>query len=204
MKLYHAGDKGRAICGKDGLSDTTFTYRDVPFRDGSGVAKDILVAVCDTCGDVVAIPPQSTPAIKAAREKASIPVEAKLPASYIEALDLAVYRIDPTLTSDFRKYLLLHYIHMLVATPELGATLGTRLQKFRNLFDERQDTEKLKRLSFKITPRACRDIDALMVEAAINRTVLLKSVVGQIHHDINLPNKPKKLRELRALAATAA
>jgi len=60
------GEKGKAICESDGRVSTTFRYRDVPFSDGSGIAKKILVGVCDRCGKVVAIPPQSTPSIRAA------------------------------------------------------------------------------------------------------------------------------------------
>lgn len=111
MKIYHEADKSRAMCENDGLVTTTFAYRDVPFRDGSGIVKDILVAVCDKCGDVVAIPPQSSLAIRATREKAAVSVEANLPAIYIDTLDLAAYRIDPNLTPDFRKRLLMYYVH---------------------------------------------------------------------------------------------
>ena len=66
MKLNMPGEKGKAICESDGRVSTTFRYRDVLFSDGSGVARKILVGVCDRCGKVVAIPPQSTPSIKAA------------------------------------------------------------------------------------------------------------------------------------------
>ena len=67
--MTHAtGDKSQAICPSCGLGPTTFVVRDVPFDDGRGVAPGILVAACDRCGDVVSIPVQSTPAIKAARE----------------------------------------------------------------------------------------------------------------------------------------
>jgi hypothetical protein len=75
MKIYRESDKGRAMCENDGLVTTAFAYRDVPFRDGSGAVNDILVAVCDKCGEVVAIPPQSAPAIKAVREKSAISVD---------------------------------------------------------------------------------------------------------------------------------
>ncbi len=67
LKLHLPGGKGKAVCERDGRVSTTFRYRDVPFGDGSGVAKNILAGVCDRCGAVVSIPPQSTPAIRAAR-----------------------------------------------------------------------------------------------------------------------------------------
>ena len=67
MKIYNAGDSGKALCDIDGLVTTTFRYRDVPLSDGSAVVKDILVGVCDRCGKVVSIPPQSVRAISQVR-----------------------------------------------------------------------------------------------------------------------------------------
>ncbi len=67
MTLHLPGGKGTAICERDGRVSTTFRYRDVPFGDGSGVARKILAGCCDRCGEVVSIPPQSMPSIKAAR-----------------------------------------------------------------------------------------------------------------------------------------
>lgn len=70
--LCAKGDKGQAIC-EDCAKwvSTTFDSRTVPFTDGRGEVKEILVAVCDECGAVVATPPQSTPAIRRAREDAA-------------------------------------------------------------------------------------------------------------------------------------
>lgn len=65
MKPYQEGDNGRAICGHcEKLITTTFMRRDVPFSDGKGISKAILVGVCDTCSQVVSLPAQSTPAIR--------------------------------------------------------------------------------------------------------------------------------------------
>lgn len=65
---FHEGDKSKAICSHCGkLVGTTFVRRDVPLSDGNRVAKNILVAVCDVCGEVVATPPESTAAIRMAR-----------------------------------------------------------------------------------------------------------------------------------------
>lgn len=69
---FQAGDKSTAICLRCGqLVDTTLVRRDVPFSDGKGFATGILVAVCNICDDVVAIPAQSTPAIREARQRYS-------------------------------------------------------------------------------------------------------------------------------------
>jgi len=65
--LFREDDKSKAICPHCGkLVNTTFVRRDVPFSDGKGSARDILVARCDICDQTVAIPAQSTPAIREA------------------------------------------------------------------------------------------------------------------------------------------
>lgn len=69
MKIWYAGDRSKALCEKcRKVVTTTFNYHNVPLESGSGVAKQIMAATCDECGTVVAIPPQSTPAIREARE----------------------------------------------------------------------------------------------------------------------------------------
>jgi hypothetical protein len=69
-KLFQEGDKSKATSSHccEQVS-TTIVRRDVPFSDGKGSAKDILVAVCDVCDHVVAVPAQSTPAIREARQR---------------------------------------------------------------------------------------------------------------------------------------
>lgn len=73
MAHYTQGDKSRAICEDcNRIVTTTFEVRDVPFFDGSSIVENVLVAVCDNCNSVVAIPAQSTPAIQAAINKLSL------------------------------------------------------------------------------------------------------------------------------------
>lgn len=65
MVIVKDGEKSKALCEDCGdIVSTTFAYRDVPFDDGSGVANDILAAVCDKCDRVVALPAQSVPAVR--------------------------------------------------------------------------------------------------------------------------------------------
>lgn len=66
MKKYNAGDKSRAICSKCGLEDTTFQYRDLLLSEQNMMVHNILVGVCDGCGDTVSTPSQSTPQIQEA------------------------------------------------------------------------------------------------------------------------------------------
>lgn len=71
MTAFREGDRSRAICDRCGaVVDTTMRVRDVPFDDGAGIVPAILVAVCDRCDTVVAIPAQSTEAVAKAHREA--------------------------------------------------------------------------------------------------------------------------------------
>ncbi|WP_236692884.1 hypothetical protein [Pseudomonas sp. 10-1B] len=78
MKILLEGDSGKALCEHcQAVVPTHYVRRDVPFSDGQGMAKDILVGVCTRCDGVVAIPPQSTPAIREARKQQLKSIEAR-------------------------------------------------------------------------------------------------------------------------------
>jgi hypothetical protein len=67
MKLLFEGDHGKGLCEYcQQVVTTTYVRRDAPFSDGHGEAKNILAGVCDVCDTIVAIPAQSTPALKEA------------------------------------------------------------------------------------------------------------------------------------------
>ena len=90
MKFFVDGEKGKALCPQcGGLVNTTFCRRNVPFSDRKGKASQVLVSVCDACDTVLGVPAQSTPAVREARQKVMLPLEANLPAVYLDVLDLA-------------------------------------------------------------------------------------------------------------------
>jgi hypothetical protein len=65
MKNLKLGDKLNLVCEKcQSTTMGSYQLRDVPFNDGSGVVKSLLVGVCDICYEVSSIPHQSVPAIK--------------------------------------------------------------------------------------------------------------------------------------------
>ncbi|MDX2143573.1 MAG: hypothetical protein SFV19_09470 [Rhodospirillaceae bacterium] len=202
MKLFRPGDKSRAVCDVDGIVSTTFEYRDVPFADGKGQAKDILVGACDKCRRVLSIPPQSTPAIKAAREKADISIEASLPAVYAEALDLACYRIAPGSSRAFRKPLLMYYVHTCLVDKKASARVTKIVRRPDRFFTEGERVGMNKRLSLKISPHASAEIDDLTKRTKINRTQLFKSLIIKMRDDIITPKQPRNLRVLQTIAAT--
>lgn len=61
MKTVKAGDKSKAICNKcECVVETTFMKRDVALSDNSAIVENLLVAVCNNCNAVVAMPQQSS------------------------------------------------------------------------------------------------------------------------------------------------
>jgi hypothetical protein len=203
MKLYRPGDKSRAVCDVDGLTSTTFEYRDVPFADGKGEAKEILVATCDKCRKVLAIPPQSTPAIRSARDKAEISIEANLPAVYAEALDLACHRISPGASRAFRKPLLMYYVHACLTDKKATARVASIVRRPDKFFTDGERGGLNKRLSLKVSPHASAEIDDLSKRTKASRTQLFKSLIIKMRDDIITPKQPRNLRVLRTIAATA-
>ncbi|TYQ04575.1 UNVERIFIED_ORG: hypothetical protein JN05_04892 [Zoogloea ramigera] len=202
MKLLHAGDKSKAICYHcNALVHTTYQRRDIPFSDGVGIATDILAGVCDVCDRVVSTPAQSTPAIKASRDKAMVPVEAQLPAIYMDALDLACYRIDSSVSSDFRKRLLMYYVGK---SSKSSAWSDRLVAALKNKVEFELPAESArKRLSIKVSKPMADEIAAVMAVTKLSKTDLMKSIVLQINEDIIKPKMPKNFEELRTLALIA-
>lgn len=206
MKLHMPGEKGKAICESDGRVSTTFRYRDVPFSDGSGVARKILAGVCDRCGKVVSIPPQSTPSIRAARRNAQVSIEAVLPAVYLDALDLACWRIDPEASQEFRKPLLMHYLHGSSLNRSATQRLVRAVRETAMVFEParaRAGEADKKRLSMKVSPAMSRTVEHLAERTRLSKTELIKGAIVQISREIVGPARPARLDELRSLALFA-
>lgn len=203
MKLYSAGDKSKAICETcQDMVETTFLYRDVPFDDGTGTVKDILASVCDRCDQVVAVPAQSLPAIRRAREKVEVSLEAQVPASDIEILDAAATRISERASVRHRKFLLAFYVRKMVRDPQ-GA------ERIKQLFLEAKATKPKatvriprKRLSFKVSHDFEEEFAALAKISGLKKTQVLRGVVHEIRSDLVAPEHPASLPQLREMVAT--
>lgn len=204
MKFFHAGEHSRAICETCAkVHATTFVYRDVPFSDAPGTVKDILVGVCNGCGQVVSIPAQSTAAIRSNRERATESIEALLPASYVEALDLACHTIDPLASLDLRKRVLLFYVHQFA----VGAINIARLKKGRALSSSATPENSgavRKRLSFKISKAMAQEFEQVVAQAEMNKTDVLRALVAEIKHDVVDQAKASHLALMRTIYAVAS
>jgi hypothetical protein len=206
-KLYSPGDNGRAICPHcEKLVSTTFVYRDVPFDDGTGQVKGILTAVCDVCDNVAAVPAQSTPAIRRARDIAEIPLEVSLPAPVVDILDAAAFQIDQQSTPRFRKAIFTYYLSRLERDPKEIEIAQRALKNWAvQSRKQRMSLSKVKipnrRLSFKLAPRTEKKIETILGKTGWNKTSLVRGVAMLVERDILSNKSPKRFQELQDIAA---
>lgn len=200
MEFHQAGDKSKAICEDCGsLVPATFAYRDVPFGDGNGVAKDVLAIVCDSCDRVVALPAQSTPAVVRARKAVEIPLEVSLTAPEMDLLDLAAFRIDPQAGTKLRKTLIAYFLRRLSEDSESILRLQQNCLNFKKRRSSAAGIPS-RRLSLKLAPRTDDNIRALMQSTGLKKTQLIRGVIGEIQEVLVLPDHPKELGKIREIA----
>lgn len=209
MRILFEGDSGKAPCEHcQAVVPTRYTRRDVPFSDGKGLARDILVGVCTLCDGVVALPPQSTPAIHEARKQQLKSIEARLPAVYLDALDAAMHAVSREAGANLRKLFLAYYFHQLAQVQQDGQ-LQAAHQSFVQALDEQREQRGLarfsatRRLSMKVNPHMAQDMLALQQQTGVNQTELLKAVIALIQADVLEERDEEVILALQRLARLA-
>lgn len=209
MNIYLEGEQGKALCEQcQQVVSTVYARRNVPFSDGLGEARDILVGVCSQCDTVVAIPAQSTPAIREAK-KQLISIEARLPAVYLDVLDAAMHSVAREAGVQVRKLFLSYYFHVLAehqaAAADLSCTHEGFVQGLAAQRAARQVTpaRAMKRLSMKVNTYVAADFDVLLKVTRLSQTDLLKAIICQIQLDVLERRNPATIAELQRLARVA-
>lgn len=197
MKIFKVGDSQKAICENcRSLENATFKLRDVPFSDGSGLVKNVLVGVCDKCDQVSILPHQSTPVVKKQLEAQRKPIESRLPAHMMDILNLATLELGGS--TDFVQNLMKFYIHKLASDEKSAKTIA------RFLKSELATGKAEKRLSLK-GRQIYKDIEVLKTTSRIsNTTDLIKGVILKINDDVLVRKEPKPMRQLKDIMASVA
>lgn len=209
MKILFEGDTGTALCERcQAVVQTRYLRRDVPFSDGQGQARDILVGVCTGCDTVLAIPPQSTPAIREACKQQLKSIEARLPAVYLDVLDAAMHVVSGDAGAHLRKLFLGHYFQMLAQGCQ-GEGLQPAHEAFVCELAEQLQGRRLassgstRRLSMKVNPHVAEDFLALQQQSHMSQTDVLKAVIARIQADVLQGQDPGVIRTLRGLVRLA-
>lgn len=197
MKIFKVGESQKAACAKcQSFENATFQLRDVPFSDGRGIVKNVLVGVCDKCDSVSVLPHQSTPVVKRQYEAKRKPVEGRLPAHLIDILNLATLEIGAS--TDFVPSMMKYYIHTLSEDEKSAKKIAQYLKS------ELATGRSKKRLSLK-GRQIFDDIEHLKVLTHIeNTTDLLKGIILKINEDVLVKRRPKPIEHLKNIMAAVA
>lgn len=197
MKILKVGDTKKAACNNcKSFQDITFQLRDTPFNDGSGVVKNVLVGVCNSCDSVVVLPHQSTPAVKKQLVKQRKSLESRVPAHMVDILNLASDKLGGGI--EFVPNIMKYYIHALsnneISSNNISRYLNTDLAKGvaqkRISLKGRHLEEELTLLKEKIEVESTTD--------------LLKIVVLKINDDLLVNERPKPMGQLKNIMAATA
>lgn len=132
MKILKVGDTTKVACNRcQSFQNTTFKLRDTPFSDGSGIVKNVLVGICNSCDSVVVLPHQSTPAVKNQIEVQRKTLESRVPAHMVDILNLATNELGAG--SEFIPSMIKFYIHSLankdISSSDISKYLNSELAK---------------------------------------------------------------------------
>ncbi len=194
MKILKVGDTKKAACNNcESFQDVTFKLRNVPFNDGSGIVKNVLVGVCDTCDSIAVLPHQSTPVVKKQLEVQRKSLESRVPAHMIDILNLASDKLGGGI--EFVPNIIKYYIHALsnneISSNNISRFLDSDLAK-----GVAQKRISLKGRHLEEELQLLKEI--IEVEST---TDLLKIVVLKINDDVLVNERPKPMGQLKNIMA---
>ncbi|CAI1701103.1 Uncharacterised protein [Serratia quinivorans] len=145
---------------------------------------------------MVSVPAQSTPRIKSEFEQAKSALEVRVPAHYLDILNVATQKIDDSLDENFHKTLILYYLHALTTgryqQQELKTLLGSELA----------NAKSSKRLSMKVSKKQLAELNSIMEQQSLTRNSdVVKAVILKIYQDLVQEKNLGILPELRNVAA---
>ena len=194
MKILMVGDTQKAACSHcQGFVQVTFKLRTVPFSDGVGAVKNVLVGVCDRCDCVVVLPHQSTPVVKKQMDAQRKALESRVPAHMVDILNLASVELSGG--TDFVPGLIKFYIHFLsnndISSWDIPKYLESELAKGKSQ----------KRISIK-GRLVAEEIDRLKEITRIRSTTeIIKAVVLKINDDVLVKKKAGMIKQLKNIVA---
>jgi len=190
MKIVRVGDTLRAACSDcKSVVTVTFTLRTVPFSDGIGTIKNVLVGVCDRCDSVAVLPHQSTPVVKKQMDAQRKALESRVPAHMVDILNLASVELSGS--TEFVPGLIKFYIHSLsnndIPSRDIPGYLDSELAKGKSQ----------KRISIK-GRLVTEEVDRLKKITNIRSTTdLIKAVVLKINDDVLVKKKTGTIKQLK-------
>lgn len=195
MKIIREGERGVALAPKLGRVPVVYRYRNLTLDSGVKI-ENILVGVHEDTDQVLAIPAQSTPRIKEAREATKEDViEARVPRELEDVLVLLADHYQVT-AKKFSPALIRFYLHSAVEHPPLARRIE-RLS--RGLLAQGKLASRIK---VRCEARLCAEVERLAngFEHA-NQSDLVRGVILAAKEDILDRRARRRAEQLRAVAA---
>ena len=198
MQLWNVGDKSEAICPTcKRRAKTSFEIRDVPVTERDMVVPNVLVAVCDGCGEIAAIPAQSAPLLMEALEKEPAKVIARINRRLEDAVRLISSHYG-TRERDFRSLLVRYYLL------EMTRNQGLAKRVARLARSDVVKGKKTGRLEIRLPELALEAARVVAKEAGLrNQTSMIEGVLAAATEDVFDHRAPKRAAHLQELAALA-
>jgi len=195
MKILREGDRGYALAPQRGRVDVVFEYRTVQLEKSNATVKSILVGVDAQTGEILTIPAQSTPRLKAARDaKKGKVMSVRMPRELDDVLHLVAqhYRAAPEQLSPA---VIRYYLRLASTNVSLARRLG-KLSKSRLAKGKLQESLRLR------VPRELHDWVLLTTAATegVNQSDLVRGAIVAVKEDVLEGRARKRTRELGAIA----
>ena len=128
MKILRDGDRGHALVPERGRVGVVYQYRAIELQATGEEVKNVLVGVDVETGEVLTIPAQSTPKLKAARSaRKEVVMSVRIPRELSDVLDLVAECLH-TEADHFTPALIRYYLAAAVSNERLARRLGTLSQ----------------------------------------------------------------------------
>ena len=198
MQLWNVGDKSEAICPTcKRRASTSFEIRDVTVAARPIAVPNVLVAVCDDCGEIAAIPAQSAPLLKEALEREPAKVIARINRRLEDAVRLISSHYG-TRERDFRSLLVRYYLL------ELTRHRGLARRVARLAHSDVVKGKKTGRLEIRLPELALGAAWDVAQEVGLrSQTAMIEGVLAAATEDVFDHRAPRRAAQLQELAALA-
>ncbi|MFQ5690759.1 MAG: hypothetical protein ACE5HQ_10855 [Gemmatimonadota bacterium] len=176
---------------------TRYAYRSVHLEKSEVEVENVLVAVCEACGEMVSIPAQSTPRLKAAREEKTVVLNARMPPHLDDVLRLLADHFDAPSWS-FCPGFVRFYLHELAENE--GFARRVRRLAESGLAGGSATSKLSVRTSRKLASSAWK---RAREQGVRTRTDMLKGVILAGYQDVLEGRAPRRARALEGIAAAA-
>ena len=195
MKILREGDRGYALAPDRGRVEIVYEYRTVELEKSNATVRNVLVGVDTETGEVLTVPAQSTPKLKAAREaKKEDVMSVRMPRELDDVLHLVAdrYRVAPR---QFAPAVIRYYLTLARVDADMARRLNT-------LSRSRLATGRCRKdLRLRIRPELLAWLrDVAVAPEGATRSAMVRGAIVAAKEDVLDDRARKRQRQLEAIA----